>query len=275
MGVYQVDDDDYQVDAENFLIFPGRPRPKRVAAPEKVLQYTTLGIGYTQISRDMLKLSKEKKLCEEKSRGSSVSAVEGLRRRRPKGSRSPGGQQRIRRSSSFPRPKSSRSPESPLWSPQRRSPLATSRSPPAPPWRRSLDPVARPKSSRSPQWSPQRRSPLARSRSPPWRSSFSSLAPLARQKSSRSPSPQWSPQQPQRRSPLARSRSPQWRSSLAWPPGPPPWQDRKGRGRRRSQRRRQGSSLAAGRRDQKDRDHNDHNDHNHNRDGDTESDTEI
>ena len=35
MGVYQVDDDDYQVDAENFLIFPGRPRPKRVAAPEK------------------------------------------------------------------------------------------------------------------------------------------------------------------------------------------------------------------------------------------------
>jgi hypothetical protein len=33
--------------------------------------------------------------------------------------------------------------------------------------------------------------------------------------------------------------------------------------------------LAAGRRDQKDRDHNDHNDHNHNRDGDTESDTEI
>ena len=196
MGVYQVDDDDYQVDAENFLIFPGRPRPKRVAAPEKVLQYTTLGIGYTQISRDMLKLSKEKKLCEEKSRGSSVSAVECLRRRRPKGSRSPGGQQRIRRSSSFPRLKSSRSPESPLWSPQRRSPLA-------------------------------------------------------------------------------RSRSPQWRSSLAWPPGPPPWQDRKGRGRRRSQRRRQGSSLAAGRRDQKDRDHNDHNDHNHNRDGDTESDTEI
>ena len=233
---YQVDDDDYQVDAENFLIFPGRPRPKRVAAPEKVLQHTTLGIGYTQISRDMLKLSKEKKICEEKSRGSSVSAVEGLRRRRPKGSRSPGGQQRIRRSSSFPRPKSSRSPESPLWSPQRRSPSATSRSPPAPPWRRSLDPVARPKSSRS---------------------------------------PQWSPQQPQRRSPLARSRSPQWRSSLAWPPGPPPWQDRKGRGRRRSQRQRHGSSLAAGRWDQKDRDHNDHNDHNHNRDRDTESDTEI